>query len=177
MLEKPSKQRAVLLGAAIIAAISGIPGLNLINCCCCAGIIVGGMMSVYFYLQDFRVDSAPLETSDALVVGLLSGLLGAVAATVMTTMFSFVLGPLESELMGKFYEKMIDRLVDGGSLPADLADQLRDQMDKSLADAVTFGGIVLNLFLSIILYPVFGMLGGLIGYGIFRKKSTPAPQQ
>ena len=63
MLEKPSKQRAVLLGAAIIGAISGIPGLNLINCCCCAGIIVGGMMSVYFYLQDFRADSAPLETS------------------------------------------------------------------------------------------------------------------
>lgn len=177
MLDKPSKQRAVLLGGAIITVISGVPGLSLINCCCCAGIMVGGLMGVYFHRQDFQPGMAPFESSDALVVGLLAGLVGAVGATILGTLFSLLLGGFEAELLGGFYDRLLSELTRSGTLTDDMADQLRDQMERSFEESTSFGGIMANLFVAIIVYPVFAMLGGLIGYGIFNKKQTPAPQQ
>ena len=69
MFEKPSKLRSAILGGLIIGAISGIPGLNLLNCCCCAGILLGGAMSVYLYRQEFTNEMPPMESSDALILG------------------------------------------------------------------------------------------------------------
>jgi hypothetical protein len=37
------------------------------------------------------------------------------------------------------------------------------------------GGILRSLVYALILYPIFSMLGGLIGYGIFGKKKPTIP--
>ena len=60
MIEKPNKLRSAILGGLVIGAISGIPGLNLLNCCCCAGILLGGAMSVYLYRKEFTNEMPPM---------------------------------------------------------------------------------------------------------------------
>jgi hypothetical protein len=177
MPEKPSKQRSALIGGLVIGAISGLPGLNLLNCCCCAGIIVGGAVAVYLYRQEFVEGTPPLESSDALVVGIMSGIIGALTTSILTSIVTFVCGPLESQLVKSTMEKVMQRLEDQGMLPPGTMDKMSDELEKSMEESRTFGGILRNLVFTLIVYPIMAMLGGLIGYGIFgRKKRTPEAQ-
>ena len=175
MLEKPSKLRAAILGGLIIGAISGLPGLNLLNFCCCAGILVGGVMSVYIYRKEFTSEMPPMESSDALILGIISGIIGALVTTFLSAIVSLVLGPVETEMMRNFIEKLAQKLEDRGSLPPGTLDNMRDQLEKAIREAGTIGGILRSLVYALILYPIFSMLGGLIGYGIFGKKKPTVP--
>jgi len=176
MFEKPSKQRAALLGGLIIGAVSGLPGLNLINCCCCAGILFGGAMSVYLYRQEFTAEMPPLESSDALILGIISGIIGALITTFLSAMITLILGPVETELVRNFMEKLTQKLEDRGSVPPGTMDNLRDQFEKAMKESGTIGGILRSLVYSLIIYPIFSMLGGLIGFGFFgKKKNSPVP--
>lgn len=170
MFDKPSKQRPVLLAGLVIAAVSGLPGLSFINCCCCAGIIAGGAFGTYLHRQDYHPDHPPMESSDALIVGLLAGLVGAVGATILSILVAMAVGPIESEFMMNFMTKLLDGLVENGSLPAATADEILQQMEDSMADALSPINILTGFFFNIIIYPIFGMLGGLVGYGLFKPK-------
>ena len=101
MMEKPSKQRAALLGGLVIGLVSGIPGLSLINCCCCAGILIGGALSVYLYKEEFTAEMPPLESSDVLILSIIAGIIGALVATVVSGMVSILFGPVETEFFRK----------------------------------------------------------------------------
>ncbi len=169
MVEKPQKQNAILIGAAVIAGISALPGISIINCFCCAGILFGGALAVFFYQKDFRPEMPLMETSDALVVGLLSGIFGAIGATILSGLFLLVLGPFETE----FIRDLIEKFAENGTIPYDIADQILEAMDESMAEAASLAGLLTGFFFNIIIFPIFGMLGGLIGYGLFRKKDVP----
>jgi hypothetical protein len=173
MLEKPSKQRPVLLAGLVIAAVSGLPGISIVNCCCCAGIIFGGAFAAYLYQKDFRPEHPPIESSDALIVGLLAGLVGAAGASILTALFALVTGPIESEFVAKFVGKVLDRLVENGSIPSSVAEDAMRQMQDSMDNSLTFGGMLAGFFFNIIIFPIFGMLGGIVGYGLFRPKNPP----
>lgn len=177
MLEKPSKLRSAILGGLIIGAISGIPGLNLLNCCCCAGILLGGAMSVYLYRQEFTNEMPPLESSDALILGIIAGIVGALITTFLSAMISLILGPVETEMMRNLVEKFAQKLEERGSIPQGTLDNMRDQFEEAMKEGGTIGGILRSLVYNLILYPIFSMLGGLIGFGIFGKKKPTAPQQ
>jgi hypothetical protein len=176
MLEKPQKQRAILIGSAVIAGISSMPGLSIINCCCCAGILFGGALAVYLYQKDFQPDMPPLETSDGLIVGLLSGIFGAIGATVISALILLSLGPVEAEFLMNIVGSVIEDLAENGTIPYDMADQFLEGMDEQMSDAMSFVGILTSFFFNIIIFPIFGMLGGLIGYGLFRNKTVPQAQ-
>ncbi|HTP79908.1 MAG TPA: hypothetical protein VMM57_05840 [Bacteroidota bacterium] len=195
MQATPNKLRPALLAGAVIGAISGVPGLNLINCCCCAGILFGGALAYYLYLQEYRTLPAPSdpqyriwvgtipvdirlapEPSDALILGIIAGIVGAVTASLLQGFITLIFGPLEAEFVKKMALRVFDYLEKGGSVPAGALDQARDQLDESLREAITFGGFLRGLLFTLILYPIFSMLGGLIGYGLFgRKRSIQAP--
>jgi hypothetical protein len=175
MFEKPSKLRSAILGGLMIGAISGIPGLNLLNCCCCAGILMGGALSVYLYRQEFTDEMPPLESSDALILGIIAGIIGALVTTALNAMITLLLGPVETEMMRNFMEKLTQKLEDHGSVPPGTMDNMRDQFEQAMKEGGTVGGILRSLVYALILYPIFSMLGGLIGFGIFGKKKTPVP--
>jgi hypothetical protein len=175
MFEKPSKLRPAILGGLIVGAISGIPGLNLLNCCCCAGILLGGAMSVYFYKQEFTNEIPPMESSDALILGIVAGIIGALITTILSATISLLLGPVETQMMGNFMEKLMQKLEDRGSLPAGTMDNMRDQFEQAIKEGGTIGGILRSLVYALIIYPIFSMLGGLIGFGMFGKKKPAAP--
>jgi hypothetical protein len=122
----------------------------------------------------------PMESSDALILGIVSGIIGALITTFLNATISLILGPVETEMMRSFMEKLMQKLEDRGSLPPGTIDTMRDQMAQAIKEGTTIGGILRSLVYSLILYPIFSMLGGLIGFGIFgKKKSTlhPPPAQ
>ena len=175
MFEKPNKLRSAVLGGLIIGAISGIPGLNLLNCCCCAGILLGGAMSVYLYRQEFRDEMPPMESSDALILGIIAGIIGALITTIFSAIITLILGPVETEMVRNFMEKLVQKLEDRGSIPSGTMDNMHDQFEQAVKEGGTIGGILRSLVYALILYPIFSMLGGLIGFGIFGKKKRVHP--
>jgi len=170
MFEKPSKLRASLFGGLIIGAISGIPGINFINCCCCAGILFGGAVSVYLYKREFTDEMPSLESSDALILGVVAGIIGALVATSLSVLITLTFGPVETVMMRDFFEKLVQQFEEQGSVPPGTYDGVQEQFEKAIQDSGSLGGILSSLVITLILYPLFSMLGGLIGYGIFGKK-------
>jgi len=183
MLDKPSKWRPALLGGIAIGLISGIPVISLVNCCCCAGILGGGVFTYYLYREEHTEGMIPLESSDGLILGIMAGLIGAFVQAIIHGFLILLFAGAQEELMRSIMGKIIDRLEKSGGFPSDAIDQMRDQIESSMKESNTMWGVMLSLFTSLIIYPIFAMLGGLLGYGIFRTKkpqqtqSTPtAPQ-
>jgi len=170
MFEKPNKLRSALMGGAVIGLLSGVPGLNLLNCCCCLGIMLGGVFAVYAYRREFTDEMPPMESSDALIIGIIAGIIGAVGASVISGLFNVVFGPIEERLLRGFWDKLVQRLEEQGGVPGGSVDDLRAQMDRSMAESRSLGGMLRGLVFALILYPIFAMLGALIGFAFFRKK-------
>jgi hypothetical protein len=172
MFEKPGKYRATLIGGLVIGLVTGLPLINILNRCCCCGIVLlCGMASLYIYKQEFTDEMAPLESSDALILGILAGIAGAFIGTAVLVLSRFIFGPVD--------EKLLQRVQEQGSLTPEMSDFVSDKLiktlEKSIEDGVNIGDILSELLFGIILYPIFSMLGGLIGFGIFGKKKPGAP--
>ncbi|MFN0156580.1 MAG: hypothetical protein ACKVRP_00745 [Bacteroidota bacterium] len=163
MLEKPSKLMPAVYGGIVMGVISGIPFLNFINCLCCAGVLLGGFLAVFFYNKDLASDMA-LTNGDALQLGALAGVIGAVVGTLIGAILIYTVGNISGEamygLVYDFYDSM--GLIDQMS-----PDQL-DQLETMKADELS----MTNIISAFIIYPLFGLLGGLIGYSVYKKKPT-----
>jgi hypothetical protein len=157
MSESPSKLIPALYGGIVIGLVSSIPYLNFVNCLCCAGVLLGGFLSVFFYTRDLTPDMPPLSSGDALQLGALAGVFGAVISSVVFTVVFELIGG--SELM---YEMET------------YSDQLPPEMFELMQNLVESGVVffVIMMAASIIIDTLFGLLGGLIGYAVFKPKPT-----
>lgn len=175
MFEKPGKQRATIIGGLMIGIVTGLPVLNILNRCCCCGIVLlCGTISLYLYKQEFTDEVPPLESSDALILGILAGIAGAFVGTILLVLGKFIFGPVDEKILLKALLWMQQR----GALTSDmsdLTDKLIETLKKSIEDGIKIGDILSELLFGLILYPIFSMLGGLIGFGIFGKKKPSAP--
>jgi hypothetical protein len=177
MLEKPNKIRIALISGVAIGVVAAIPGLSLINCCCCAGVWLGGVLSMYLYKQQFTEGMPPLESSDALMLGLMAGVVGAFTATIINVLILVTFGPVEAELVKSIAGKILERMSEQGSLPSDMVENLKDQLEQSIKDSGRMSNIFGGLFITLIVYPIFTILGALLGYAMFRPKSPPQTTQ
>jgi hypothetical protein len=157
MLEKPNMVMPALYGGIIIGVISGIPFLNWINCCCCAGILLGGALSVFFYKNDLTEGMPLLTSGDAIQLGALAGVFGAVVGTILTAAFVSTIGNVSGEAMIDFMDRFRD------SVPPGTLEQMEDSLREGDLSPV---GIVMTFVVD----TVFGLLGGLIGYALFKPK-------
>jgi hypothetical protein len=173
MLEKPNKLRTAVISGVVIGVVAGMPGLSLINCCCCAGVWLGGMLSMYLYKQQFTEEMPPLESSDALMLGLMAGVVGAFVATTINVLILVTFGPLEAELVKSIFGKLLDRMSEQGSVPGDMVDTLKQQLEQSITESRRMSSVFGGLFITLIVYPIFSILGALLGYAIFRPKTPP----
>lgn len=175
MPEKPSKLRVSIISGVAIGLVSAIPGLNLINCCCCAGIILGGVLAVYLYKQEHAEGAPPMESSDGLILGVTAGVVSAFTTTLLNLLIMTLFGDVASEFLRSFTEQILEN----ANLPPETIDQLRNQIDASMAEASTFIGVMKELLFNLLIHPLFAMLGGLIGYSVFKPKKpvefTPTP--
>jgi len=163
MPEKPNKLLPALYGGIVTGLISGIPFLNFVNCFCCAGVLFGGFLSVFFYTNDLSPSDPQLTSNDSLQLGALSGAFGAIVGTIVSAIIFFSIGNVAGEAM---YDAIISIYESAG-----LLDQLPPGSLESMRDSMVEGGLSpLSIVISFIIDPLFGLLGGLIGYSVFKPK-------
>ena len=153
----PSKLQPAFWGGLFIGVLSALPFVSALNACCCLWVIAGGVLTAYL-LQDRS--ALPITAGDGAVAGLVAGAIGAVLAS--------VLGIILSVMLGQSGPQSLDQ-IPHGDLPPEIGrifDQLRE-----LPPAVWH---LAPLLIFIVVFPIFGMLGGLLGVAIF-KKNTPPP--
>jgi len=163
MNPKPDKLIPALYGGIIMAIISTVPFLSLINCLCCAGLLFGGFIAVYFYKNNFTPDTPPLNSGDCMAVGALAGLISAVIGTLLSLMFLSMFG----NVMGEFIMKILREYS------AQLPEQTLDQIESALERKMSVLFVIIGFFQNLVLHSLFGLLGGLIGYSIFKPKQSP----
>ncbi len=160
MRPKPDRFMPALYGGLVIAGISAIPGLNLLNCLCCAGIMLGGFLAVLFYRQELTPEMDPLTSNDCVRLGVLAGIIAAVAGTFISVLISLVFGNVAIEVMLQIIHRM----------NVDIPAELQQQIDLALAQGISLLGIITSLVFSLILDSIFAMLGGLIAWSVFKPK-------
>ena len=160
MRPKPDRLMPALYGGLVIAGISAIPGLNLINVCCCAGILLGGFLAVFFYKQDLTPEMDPLTSNDCVRLGALAGVIAAVAGTVVSMLVMLVFGNIAIEMMMKIIHRM------NVELPANIEQMI----DQGMEERISFFGFFFSLFANLIIDVLFATLGGLIGWSVFKPK-------
>lgn len=162
-MQKPDKFLPALYGGIIMGAISAVPFLNFVNCLCCAGIIFGGFIAVFLYRNNFTPDTPPFTTGDCLAVGAMAGVVGAVVATVLDQVFLLLFGNVLKEFILQFLESM------NLDIPEGALEEIRKRIEEVPTGVIS---IFIELVFGLILYPIFGLLGGLIGYAVWKP---PAP--
>lgn len=167
MSEKQGILMPAMYGGIIAGVASAIPFLNLLNCLCCAWILLGGFLGVFFYRKEMTEGSAPITNSLALQVGALSGLVAAVVGTVLSFIIISTVGNLAGEVMYDIVVSFYDSMGILDQMSQDQIDQLEGMKEGALSMWTVIGALVID--------PLFGLLGGLIGYQVYKPKATPPP--
>ena len=150
-----------LYGGIVMGLISGIPFVSLINCFCCAGILLGGFLSVFFYRKDLTPDMT-LTNSDSMQLGALAGVFGAVISILLSVLLIYTIGNVTGEVMYNVIYGLYDKMGITSQMSSDQLAQLETMKDAELKP--------LSLLFAFILDPLFGLLGGLIGFTMYKPK-------
>jgi len=154
----PAKTQAALVGGVAIGVLSALPVINLANCCC-AWILFGGALAAYLMQQNHP---EPIMVGDGAIVGLLAGLIGAFVWLFVSVPIGFAMAPFQSRLAE---QAMRDA--------TDIAPEFRAMLEQ-FGGAPTIGlGLLLGFFVMLVVSTLFGMLGGLFGALMFKKKQPP----
>jgi uncharacterized membrane protein YeaQ/YmgE (transglycosylase-associated protein family) len=147
-----------LWGGVFIGVLSALPLVNAGNCCCCLWVILGGALAAYLRQQNspYQIDAA-----EGALVGLMAGLVGAVVGSIVAVPLQMMAGP--------FQQQMIERIL---SQNPDVTPEMRDMMQRLTA---TSGLWIVGLIISLVVYSIFGVLGGLLGVAVFKKNLPPPP--
>jgi hypothetical protein len=113
---------------------------------------------VWIYRQSDKTQPA-LSVGQGVLLGLLAGLVGAVLGSILGGVFSLISGGISSAAY-------MDYLNQAGM------SQYMDSSTQQIIDQVASTGsnILVSTLCKFVLYPVFGMIGGLIGTALIWKK-------
>ena len=147
-----------LYGGLFIGVLSALPLINIGNCCCCLWVLMGGALAVYLRQQN---SPYAVPASEGALVGLLAGLIGGVVAGLLSI-------PLQAMTSG-FQQQMLERIL---STNPDMPAEARDAMERcATGSALQTVGALIN----VVVFTIFGMLGGLLGVAVFKKNAPPPP--
>ena len=147
-----------LWGGLFIGVLSALPLVNIGNCCCCLWVLVGGALAVYLRQQNtpFQLDAA-----EGAIMGLMAGLFGAVIGSIVAIPFQMMSGPMQQQMM--------ERILSDNP---EITPEMRAWIERF---SVTSGLWIVSLLVSLVVYAVFGLLGGLLGVAIFKRNLPPPP--
>jgi hypothetical protein len=151
------KLQPALFGGLFIGVLSALPLINIGNCCC-LWVIGGGVLATYLMQQNHPY---PIAAADGALVGLLAGLIGGVLGTLLSIPVDMMMGPFQRQLM--------ERII---SSNPDFPPEARSMIENMSAGAAA---TALKLVFTTVIGAVFGMLGGLLGVALFKKKDLPPP--
>lgn len=160
MDSKPSKLNPALLGGALIAILSAVPVINFGNCFCCMWVVLGGILAAYLY-QKGLPEGTSFPASDGAVVGLLAGIFGALFGTFLHFFFMAVIGTIPAR---DVFEAVMEYSEE---IPPEVAGFLEEIFAEGVISPLL---VFIHLFFSVLIDAVFGLVGGLIGASLFKRK-------
>lgn len=152
--------RALLITSAIagfaMALLSNIPLINYGNCVICMWLWGGGILGAWLYPR-FDAATRAVTPGRGAIIGVVSGLIGALIAILFSALLSgFTAQNVQMALAEmQITDPQVERMLESFAEPASL--------------------ILISFLFNIVLYPLFGAIGGAIGGMIFgRSTSEPA---
>jgi hypothetical protein len=163
-MNNPDRIKPIILGTMTMIILSVIPILSLINIFCCAGIVLGGVVGVASYNKQLKSTNVKLLYKDGVIIGILCGILSAVVVTgvnLLTQMYSKVNPFIEIKSLLESFTNIIP--------------EISNEIDRLAEEYNIYGySPTLTIFMAlthIILYPLFGILGGILMVTILNKKN------
>ena len=145
-----------LLGGLFIGVLSTLPIISMGNACCCLWVISGGVLASYLLQQN---QAEAITGADGALIGLLAGISGAFIGAILMIPVEIWFGPIQRE--------WIERMMQG---QADMPPQFMEMLNRPMSAAT----VIADLIFRLVTYVIFGMLGGVLGVAIFRRKDVPA---
>jgi len=157
------RQQSILIGS-IVTGVLSASYLSFINTICCLGVIIGGMVAVQQYTS--RTGRA-VESGDGAVIGALAGAGGAVFGSV----FDAALRPLGLDSTSISQGMMEDwmRNMEGQQ---GMSPEMMQQFQGGERSIMMF---VVGLGVSVVLYALFGAIGGALGTAFFGDEAGGPP--
>ena len=159
----PPKAQPALYAGVAIGVLSALPVISAGNCICCMWVVGGGVLAVYLMQQNHPY---PVTTADGALVGLMAGAIGGVIAALLSIPLMMAMGPFQQQIINKILEN------------PDIPDQTRELI-RNYGTGAAFGGVIaLKVVMGLVgacVDAIFGLLGGLLGVAIFKKKDAPPP--
>jgi hypothetical protein len=135
---------ASLIAGVAIGLFGGLPIISLANCILCIWVWLGAMLAVWLY-RKLEGSKPNLTATQGMLLGLVSGVIGAV----IVWLLSLLTKDAASDMIASIATSA------GIDLPAGLLG----------------GGFTLiRLVIDLVLYSIFGVVGGLIGASVFKTK-------
>jgi hypothetical protein len=143
-----------------IGVLSALPLVNFGNCCCCLWVICGGALAAYLRQQN---SPTQIEAAEGALVGLMAGAVGGVIATILSIPFLLLVGPYQRQIMERV-------LANNPDVPAEAREAIQ-RFGAGAGAAMTIVGMLITIVIDV----VFGLIGGLLGIALFKKKTPPPP--
>jgi hypothetical protein len=150
------KLQPALLGGLLIGVLSALPFVSM---CCCLWVIAGGVLTTYLLQERL---TTPVTAGDATIAGLLAGIIGAILSTVLSQLVAVARGVTVAD--------GINQILGQGRIPPEMTGPLEQVRDMP---AAVF--IVGALLVTMLIYPIFSMLGALLGVALFKRQPPPPP--
>ncbi len=152
-----TRVKSALIGGGVLGIASCLPYIGLVNAACCALYIAGGVLATYLYMKE-QPPTAKAPYGEGAMVGLLAGVFGGITVAIVTSVASALGYTPGAEVL---------EILRGFGVPVP---------DVDVEAAVTPMALVLGAVQAIVLYMIFGTLGGLVGTAIFHKKAGAADE-
>jgi len=157
----PARLQPAFFGGLFIGVLSALPLINVGNCCCCLWVLCGGALTTYLMQQNHPY---ALKVEDGLLGGLIAGVIGGAIAAFLSIPLQMAFGDFQR----RFIEEMANR--------PDMPEETRRIFENIAMRSGAIGAMrVVSALIGICVDAVFGMLGGLIGVALFKKKDLPPP--
>lgn len=158
------RQQSILIGAVVTGVLS-TSYLSFINTICCLGVIIGGIVAVQQYSTQTGI---AIEAGDGAVLGALAGAGGAVLGSI----FDAALRPVGLDSTS-ISQGMMQQWMEGMQGQEGMSPEMMQQFQGG-------GGIMMflvGLGFSIVVYAIFGAIGGAIGAALFGGSDEAGPVQ
>ena len=159
---QPNRLTPVIIATVIMVLVSVMPFLNML---CCIGIPLGGFIGVSNLFKQTQKLNTKFETKDGILIGVFSGILAGIivaGVNLMFTLFTHV-NPI-NEMLDVFSQLKLS--IDPGV--ENYMNKLSSEYsDKGFSPTLTIFQLITNL----IFYPLFGMIGAILGVSILSKRA------
>ena len=157
----PPKLQPALLGGLFIGVLSALPFVNLGNCVCCMWVIGGGVLATYLMQQNHPY---PVVAADGALAGLLAGVIGGFLGALLAIPIQMAIGPLQQRLVQTW-------ILSNQDMPPETRTMIENMAGRGTSGIL----VAIQLVFSVFVGAVFGMLGGLLGVALFKKKDVVPP--